>query len=373
VDNRYFLFYPFWIALLVFPFLGLIHSLVAGLFVFAALCISRAIRAIPLSFYGRLTPGFIASLRMNPGVAARGKWILLGLLLVIPAFLDNYQIDVMTMTGLYIVLALGLNIVVGFAGLLDLGYAAFYAVGAYSDALLSVHFHISFWILLILSGLIAGIFGILLGVITLRLKGDYLAIVTLGFIQIIHLVLNNWDTVTQGPKGIAGIAHPAIGGFAFSRPVHFYYLILLIALLALVSIHRIDRSRFGRAWSAMRDDEIAAEAMGIHTTRMKILAFSMGSAWAGVSGAFFAGKIGFVSPESFTFFESILILSMIVLGGIGSIPGVIMGAVLLMILPEVLRGLSDYRMLLFGSAMILMMVWRPQGMVGRARRIAEAD
>ncbi|MBI3594299.1 MAG: branched-chain amino acid ABC transporter permease [Nitrospirae bacterium] len=277
----------------------------------------------------------------------------------------------MTMAGLYIVLALGLNVVVGFAGLLDLGYAAFYAVGAYSYALMSVHFHINFWLAIPLAGILAGAFGFLLGVITLRLRGDYLAIVTLGFIQILHLVLNNWDSVTRGPKGISGIPHPKIGKFIFYQPIDYYYLILAIVVVALFFIQRIKSSRIGRAWDAIREDEIAAEAMGIHTTQMKTLAFAIGAAWAGVCGTFFSAKFGFVSPESFTFFESILILSMVVLGGIGSIPGVILGALVLMILPEMMRGFSNYRMLLFGLAMILMMVLRPQGILGNFRRKIE--
>lgn len=359
---------PLWFGLLSLPFLGIPEALKLSLGIFMVLMTFRIARNIPTQFLKRIAArSEIAFQKM----ASSGKWTkgtFAALLLILPLFLDNYQIDVMTMAGLYVALALGLNVVVGFAGLLDLGYAAFYAVGAYCYALLSVHFQISFWIALPMAGILAGCFGFLLGVITLRLRGDYLAIVTLGFIQILHLVLNNWDTVTRGPKGILGIPHPRIGQFSFNLPIHYYYLIFAIVVASLFFMQRVNGSRIGRAWDAIREDEIAAEAMGIHTTRMKILAFVIGAAWAGICGTFFSAKFGFVSPESFTFFESILILSMVVLGGIGSIPGVILGAVILIILPEVLRGLSNYRMLLFGSAMILMMVLRPQGILGHFRR-----
>src|SRR3972149_4022587 len=216
----------------------------------------------------------------------------------------------------------------------------------------------------------AGI-GFILGIITLRLRGDYLAIVTLGFIHIVHLVLNNWDSLTGGPNGILGIARPSIASFKFSQPIHFYYLILAIAVLTAAVINRLNNSRIGRAWIAMREDEVAAEAMGIDTTRMKCLAFSLGAFWAGLAGVFFAGKFAFVSPESFTFFESVLVLAMVVLGGMGSIPGAIFGAMIIIILPEVLRGFAAYRMLIFGASLVAMMVFRPQGLIGSPRRKVE--
>jgi branched-chain amino acid transport system permease protein len=292
-------------------------------------------------------------------------------LLILPLGLNNYYLDVLTLAGLYAVLALGLNIVVGMAGLLDLGYISFYAIGAYSYALLSTKLGVSFWIALPIGGLLAAVFGVVLGVITLRLRGDYLAIVTLGFIHIVHLVLNNWDSVTNGPNGILGIGRPVIAGFTFSQPLHFYYLILAIALATVFAVNRLNQSRIGRAWIAIREDEIAAEAMGVDTTRMKILAFALGATWAGIAGVFFAGKFAFISPESFTFFETVIVLSMVVLGGMGSIPGVILGALIVVILPEVLRGFSGYRMLIFGAALVFMMVFRPQGLIGNPRRKIE--
>jgi branched-chain amino acid transport system permease protein len=302
---------------------------------------------------------------------SRKPWAkVLGLagVLFIPPFLNNYALDVLTLTGIYVVLALGLNIVVGLAGLLDLGYIAFYAIGAYTYALLSVHYGVSFWIGMPLGGIAAAVFGMGLGLVTLRLRGDYLAIVTLGFIQIVHLVLNNWDSVTQGPNGILNIGRPAIGNFEIHQPIHFYYLILAIALVALGVVSRLNQSRIGRAWTAIREDEVAASAMGIPTTQFKVLAFTLGATWAGIAGSFFAAKFAFISPESFTFFESVIVLSMVVLGGMGSIPGAILGASLLVILPEFLRGLADYRMLLFGMLLVLMMIFRPQGLLPSPRR-----
>src|SRR3972149_5008492 len=226
-------------------------------------------------------------------------------------------------------------------------------------------------LLLIIVALLSALCGTMLGVITLRLRGDYLAIVTLGFLMIVHLILNNWDGLTHGPNGILGIDPPSLGGFTLSSPVHFYYLILLLAGLAVFVISRINNSRTGRAWIAMREDEIAASAMGINVTYMKILAFALGASWAGLAGVFFAGRYAFISPESFNFFETVLVLSMVVLGGMGSITGVIIVAVLPIILPEVFRGFHDYRMLAFGGAMTLMMIFRPQGLIGNPRRKIE--
>ena len=292
-------------------------------------------------------------------------------LLLVPLGLNDYDVDILTLVGLYTVLGLGLNIVVGMAGLLDLGYAAFYGLGAYSYALLSVHWHLPFWLGLPVGAAVASLFGLLLGLVTLRLRGDYLAIVTLGFIQIVNLVLKNWDAVTNGPNGILNIGRPAIGAFVFSQPIHFYYLIFAIVLLTVFVLSRLNRSRVGRAWIAIREDEIAAAAMGVHVVRYKVLAFALGAAWAGIAGVFFAGKFAFVSPESFTFFESVFILAIVVLGGMGSIPGVIAAAAVLVIMPELLRGIADYRMLIFGAALVLMMIFRPQGLIPNPRRTVE--
>jgi branched-chain amino acid transport system permease protein len=293
------------------------------------------------------------------------------LLLILPLVLNRYFVDVAVLAGIYIVLALGLNIVVGLTGLLALGFIAFYAVGAYTYALLWVHFKLPFWLGLPIGALVACVFGVLLGSPVLRLRGDYLAIVTLGFGEITRIVLNNWDEVTRGPNGILGIQRPNLFGFFFKQPMHYYYLILLMVMLTIFVVRRLEHSRIGRAWVAIREDEIAARAMGVNVTAMKLLAFAVGAAFAGLAGVFFAGKMTFISPESFTFMESVMILCMVVLGGMGSIPGVILGAVLLIILPEALRQFQLYRLLVFGGAMALMMVFRPQGLIPSQRRRLE--
>jgi len=366
------LFIAIWISVLAWPLMGwyqvmrlagsiLVGGIVWIVFAKACLPVRRAFGSRGLESAIRRGIGrFLPPRRFLTGAA-------FALVLIGPLFLNNYSLDILTLAGIYIVLALGLNIVVGMAGLLDLGYVSFYAIGAYSYALLSTKLGISFWVALPLGGFVAALFGVLLGVITLRLRGDYLAIVTLGFILIVNQILKNWDSVTNGPNGILGIGRPAIGSFVFSQPIHFYYLILGIVLITIFAVYRLSRSRIGRAWVAIREDEIAAETMGVNTMRLKILAFSLGATWAGIAGVFFAGKFAFVSPESFTFFESVVVLSMVVLGGLGSIPGVILGALMIEILPELLRGFQDYRMLFFGAAMVGMMIFRPQGLLGSAR------
>ena len=296
---------------------------------------------------------------------------LLLILLALPWTLDRYSTDVLVLTGIYVMLALGLNVVVGFAGLLDLGYVAFYAVGAYTYGLLSSWFGLPFWPALILGGLFSMIFGVLLGIPVLRLRGDYLAIVTLGFGEIIRLVLNNWDEVTNGPNGILGIGRPYIGTMKLYQPMHFFYLVVALCFFTIFIVGRLNRSRLGRAWAALREDETAAECMGINITYTKLTAFAFGATWAGVGGVIFAAKQTFVSPESFTFFESVIILCMVVLGGMGSIPGVILGALVLTVLPEALRDLTLYRPMLLGGAMVLMMMLRPQGFLRmRGERIS---
>ncbi|MFJ1302875.1 ABC transporter ATP-binding protein [Pseudomonadota bacterium AL_CKDN230030165-1A_HGKHYDSX7] len=305
---------------------------------------------------------------------------------------------------LYVMLALGLNIVVGFAGLLDLGYIAFYAVGAYVWALLaSPHFglHLPFWAILPISLALACVFGVLLGAPTLKLRGDYLAIVTLGFGEIIRIFLNNLNApinITNGPQGINRIDPFRVGDFAFNRtetlmgirftgPEKYYYLLVGLTLLIILVCARLQNSRIGRAWEAIREDEIAAKAMGINTRNVKLLAFAMGASFGGVAGAMFAAMQGFVSPESFSLTESISILCMVVLGGMGNIPGVILGAIILAALPEFLRAVVEpvqhllfgavvldpegIRMLLFGLAMVCVMLFRPAGLWPSAVRKRE--
>ncbi|MBI4687879.1 MAG: branched-chain amino acid ABC transporter permease [Nitrospirae bacterium] len=290
--------------------------------------------------------------------------LLLVLLLALPFGLKDYYIDVFILAGIYIILALGLNVVIGFSGLLNLGFAAFYAIGAYAFALLAVKAGLGFWGALPLSLLITTISGLILSFPALRLHGDYLAIVTLGFGEIIHLTLNNWDELTNGPNGISGIPMPSLFGFEIQRLSHYYYIVFMFVLIAVFIIRGVYNSRIGRAWLALKDDEMAAEAMGINTTKYKFLALSFGALWAGLAGTLFASKMMFISPESFTFMESVFIVCMVILGGAGSITGVITGSLLLIVLPEVLREFQLYRMLALGTGLVLMMVFRPQGLIG---------
>jgi branched-chain amino acid transport system permease protein len=266
---------------------------------------------------------------------------------------------------IFTVLALGLNIVVGFAGLLDLGYAAFFAIGAYVAAYFMTTYNWSFWLMLPLGAALAAIFGIIIGAPTLRLRSDYLAIVTLGFGEITRISATNL-TFTGGPNGIPGIPEPTLGSFTFQTPLHYYFLALALAIITLFCVSRLGNSRIGRAWAYIREDELAAQAMGINTTRMKLLAYALGAVWAGLAGCFLAVQLTAVDPTSFTFNTSVQILVIVVLGGLGSIPGVILGAVVVDVVPELLRflpaDLQPLRLLVFALALILLMIFRPEGL-----------
>jgi branched-chain amino acid transport system permease protein len=312
-------------------------------------------------------------------------WVALGISVVVPFFYaDNrYVIDTATTVLIYVMLGWGLNVVVGLAGLLDLGYVAFYAVGAYAYALLSTQFGWGFWEALPVAGGVAATFGILLGWPTLRLRGDYLAIVTLGFGEIIRVILVNWTDFSGGPNGIASIPRPSFFGLPFKPPgddptfasffgleytpahriVFLYYLILTLALLTNLFVKRLRKLPVGRAWEAMREDEIACKAMGMNVRNVKLSAFALGAMLGGFAGVFFAARQGFISPESFTFNESAIILAIVVLGGMGSQLGVVLASLVLVLLPELGRDFAEYRMLLFGAAMILIMVWKPSGIL----------
>ncbi len=297
--------------------------------------------------------------------------ILLFLAVIFPFVFSTYQTNVMTTALMYVVLGLGLNIVVGLAGLLDLGFVAFYAVGAYAYALLHLHYELGFWLVLPIGGLLAAIFGIILGFPVLRLRGDYLAIVTLGFGEIIRLILENWGEFSEGPSGISNIARPGLFGIELSLNsaiVYIYYLMVIAVIFTIFVVNRLQDSRLGRAWIALREDEIACQAMGIDKRKTKLVAFSLGAFWAGIMGVVFAAKTTFINPASFTFLESAIILCIVVLGGMGSIAGVIIGALILILMPEYLRALSEYRMLAFGAVLVMMMVFRPQGMIGNIRK-----
>ena len=350
-------------------------------------------------FFGRLglamargsRGDFLARLPSMPkapagtGKSIAGLLLMLAFVMPFMPFADRYMVEIAITVLIYVMLGWGLNIVVGLAGLLDLGYVAFYAVGAYTYALLAINFDMSFWICLPIAGLLAAMFGVLLGFPVLRLRGDYLAIVTLGFGEMIRIVLLNWKDFSGGPNGITAIPRPDFFGFPFARegepgqttfhelfglefsPMHriifLYYLILGLALLTNAFTLRMRKLPVGRAWEALREDEIACRALGINPTNVKLSAFALGAMFGGFAGAFFATRQGFISPESFSFIESAVILAIVVLGGMGSQMGVVIAAAFLILVPELLRDFSQYRMVMFGAAMVLIMLWRPQGLV----------
>jgi branched-chain amino acid transport system permease protein len=279
---------------------------------------------------------------------------------------QNYMLTVGAQILTYVMLGWGLNIVVGLAGLLDLGYVAFYAVGAYSYALLSTTFGLSFWVCLPLAGLLAALWGIILGFPVLRLRGDYLAIVTMAFGEIIHTVLKRWSSVTNGSRGISDLP-PSFFGLETDSTfltIFMYYLILVLALVVHIISTRLRRLPLGRAWEALREDEVACRSLGINTVTTKLTAFAIGAMFAGFAGAFFAASTQFITPESFTFMESASVLAIVVLGGMGSQVGIAIAAIVLVGTSEAFRGLEEYRMLIFGLSMMVIMVWRPRGIVG---------
>ena len=378
-----------WIVSIIVVFAG---RLALNLFVF------RTSRPVTQTIGARLTG-------ISDAVPGLGTWLTRALLvfaLVLPFVVttffparDRQFIDLAILIMTYVMLGWGLNIVVGLAGLLDLGYVAFYAVGAYSFALLSMHFEfIGFWTALPLAGLLAAMWGVILGFPVLRLRGDYLAIVTLAFGEIIRVVLLNWYEFTGGPNGISGIPKPTFFGLELSRGddgvaaffgfeydpiqrfIYLYYIILLLALVTNLVTIRLRKLPIGRAWEAMREDEIACRSLGINTRNTKLTAFAIGAMFGGFAGSFFATRQGFISPESFTFLESAIILAIVVLGGLGSQIGVVVAAVVMIGGMELLRNLEfltyifgpdfdpvRYRMLIFGLAIVFIMVWKPRGLI----------
>ncbi|PBJ08710.1 MULTISPECIES: high-affinity branched-chain amino acid ABC transporter permease LivM [unclassified Pseudomonas] len=328
---------------------------------------------------------------LAPDYKSRLRWIIplvILIALVFPFFSNSYLLGVVILGLIYVLLGLGLNIVVGLAGLLDLGYVAFYAIGAYGLALGYQYLGLGFWTVLPLAAIIAGLAGCILGFPVLRLHGDYLAIVTLGFGEIIRLILNNWLSLTGGPNGMpaplptffglefgkrakdGGVPFHEFFGIAYNPDVKYYfiYAVLFLVVLAVLYIkHRLTRMPVGRAWEALREDEIACRSMGLNHVLVKLSAFTIGASTAGLAGVFFATYQGFVNPTSFTFFESALILAIVVLGGMGSTIGVVIAAFVLTVAPELLRGFAEYRVLLFGILMVLMMIWRPRGLIRISR------
>lgn len=346
---------PMWLALLLLPFGGLKNAflLMCALLILAA--VWHFGRRLRLPATGIQMP------RAGRGLVYASAF---AFSLVVPLVAREYIVDIAILTGIYIILAEGLNVVVGFTGLLNLGFVAFYAIGAYAYSLFSTKLGLGFWSALPFALGLSTFSGLLLAIPALRLKGDYLAIVTLGFGEIIHLVLNNWDSMTHGPNGILGIPPPTLLGVPMNKLNQYYYFVLVMVVCAVVIIRNVLSSRIGRAWIAIREDEIAASSVGISPMVFKLYSFAFGAFWAGLAGCLFAAKMQFVSPESFTFMESVLVLCMVILGGLGSIIGVVIGALILVLLPEFLREIQLYRMLALGAGLVALMIFRPQGIMG---------
>ncbi len=380
-----------WFALLTLPVLGVkLHASIDGNSVEWRVqnCLFFGIAVFVVALIWQVAHAALRARKRAPAAAQSAVvakfpvrlsprlWPILALILIaLPFLLPVQQLSPLLRAMLFVMLGLGLNIVVGLTGQLVLGYAAFYAVGAYTYGILHHFFGLGFWPALPLGGLAAGIFGILLGFPVLRLRGDYLAIATLGFGEITVTVLTNLGWLTQGPNGITNIPRPSLPGLdqlltwqgiepgLRHSDILVYYLLLLAGLVSILAVARLKNSRVGRSWQALREDEIACQAMGINLTRAKLSAFALGSCWAGFAGVLFAAKDMYINPNNFTFETSAVILSIVVLGGIGSTMGVVLGALLLILLPEYLRVLADYRMLMFGALMVMMMVFRPQGII----------
>lgn len=383
---------------LFFPILG-IHKDTRGIeeiisfrldwvgYAVLAVVLMRLILQNLMSFWGKQKPTENKSTQRSLQIQKWGIIAFVGVLLILPwmPFTDRLLLDRLTLTLIYVMLGWGLNIVIGLAGLLDLGYVAFYAVGAYSYALFAHAFGIGFWVALPLAGLLAAFFGMLLGFPVLRLRGDYLAIVTLGFGEIIRILILATPALGES-RGISGIPRPTFFGMEFTanptegttafheffglnfssmhRIVFLYYLILLLALLTNWFSMRLRNLPIGRAWEALRENEIACQAIGINHINTKLTAFAIGAMFAGFAGSFFATRQGFISPESFTFLESATVVAIVVLGGLGSQLGIVLAAAFLILLPEYFREFQEFRMLFFGAAMVAVMTWKPRGFVG---------
>lgn len=361
--------------------------------VYAGLVVALIVFSQPLLNKMKRFSGAFSGWRFSPAqyLEQQRAWVLALLIIIgltLPFYAGRTIISVATLALVYVMLGLSLNIVVGYAGLLNLGHAGFYAIGAYTYAILQQHGW-GFWLSLPVAGVMAGAFGILLGFPILRLRGDYLAIVTLGFGEIIGLLIRNLPQLTGGPNGISSIQSPTFFNLVFTRKapegytpfhewagiafkseyrlIYNYLIILALCLFTLWLINRLLRMPIGRAWEALREDEIACRSLGINPTVVKLSAFALSALFAGVAGAFFASSLGSITPDSFTFWESALILAIVVLGGMGSQVGVILSAIALTVLPELAREFSEYRMLIFGAVMVLMMLWRPQGLIPAQR------
>jgi branched-chain amino acid transport system permease protein len=312
--------------------------------------------------------------RLRPLLRSAGLPLTLALFIAFPFFAGTYFTDVAFFFGIYALLGLSLNIVLGEVGLYDLGHAGFYAIGAYTTAILNTRFGIPILVLLPVSALTAGLFAYLVTSPIIHLRGDYLCIVTIGVGEIVRLALiNNPFDLTGGPNGVAGIAAPTLGFLSLDSSLGSYFLVWIVVGVCILLLHRLQRSRIGRAWNCIREDDVAAQATGIDVRRYKLLAFVLGAALAGVAGNLYASKLMIVSPDSFSFWESCLMFSIVLIGGMGSVPGVIIGAAAISLFPEIFRSFAGYRMVVFGVAMILMMMFRPGGLWPRRRGGTEAQ
>lgn len=395
-DIKKFFVYSLFLGILVLPMVGFATTTfnasraftVWGVFVgiLAFGLITKSIRHS--GGYGNLSDSLAPARKQikDKLTAVPVKYYILAILafaVIYPMVANRYLVDVGITCLIYIVLGLGLNIVVGLAGLLDLGYIAFYAVGAYTYSLLNLNFGIPFWFCIPIGIGFGCIAGCIIGYPTLKMRGDYLAIVTMGFGEIIRLMLNNWDNLTAGPNGLYGQAKPALiypsitdGSltwvtFHMKSLESLYFLVLGIAVITVIGVRRLDHSRIGRAWVAIREDEVAAELSGVPTMWLKLLAYALGASFAAVVGGFFAAKLSYTNPNFFIFMESCIVLCIVVLGGVGSTTGVIVAAVILSAVPEIFRELQTYRMLAFGAAMAAMMVLKPEGLIPATRRKRE--
>jgi len=304
--------------------------------------------------------------RLRKAFSLRPLWWQVGLVVLavlLPLPLNDYYRSVVWRTGLYAMLGLSLNIILGYAGLFQLGHAAFYALGAYTSALLNLHFNVPILLTFPVSVIVAALFGYLITRPILHLRGDYLCIVTIAFGEVVRLVLvNNLFGITGGANGLSGIDRPVLFGLVLRQPIYHYYLMLIFLVITIFAVRRLENSRLGRAWMYVREDEVAAEAMGIDTTRVKLLAFVLGSGWAGLAGALYAGKITVISPDLSKFMESVIMFCIVVLGGTGSIPGVFVGTLGMVTMPELFRPLKTWRDAWLGFAMVAMMILRPEGL-----------
>ncbi len=354
-----------WIFAIAIPIAGITKAVFAAMLLFIALLIFNLFirNRSPL----KRTEHRRSTEAVSLYITRYGWMLVFTSSVIIPLFLNNYAIDVVTSALFYTMLALGLNLLVGDLGLLNLGYIAFYGIGAYTYAILYSKFGFGFWSSVGLGGLTSAAISLLIAIPTLKLQGDYLAIVTLGFGEIVRITLNNWDSLTNGPNGIMGIPRPSFPGLKFLSGISFYYLALLFVIVQIYIISRLGRSRFGRYAVAIRENEQASEMVGIDTYKIKILYFMLSAFFGGIAGVLFASKQMFVSPDSFTFIESVYVLAMVILGGMGNIAGVIAGAFTLVVLPELLRGFVVYRMLIFALLLITMMLFRPEGLFGKSR------